>query len=162
MAAHCYTRSVPVWIARIIAYLFVGIVCAAGPVLLLIATITGIEKAIFVHSSVKTDGVVFGMRPVYERRSNKTWYPVFQFTAKDGRSFTVTSDVGERPFPWRPPQQVTILYDPDNPENARIDSFAQLWMPQAVLGTVGGGFATIPLLVLIRWLRLRKKSTETT
>ncbi len=142
--------------ARIIAYLFVGIVCAAGPIVLVIAAGTGIERALFVHSSLKAEGVIVGLSPVRPYRSNTSWRPVFQFTAEDGRSFTVLSNIGQRPSPWKQGEHVAVLYQADHPENAHIDSFGELWMPQVILGVVGAAFSSITLLVLLR----RRRSNE--
>jgi hypothetical protein len=50
-----------------------AILCAAGPVMLLIAAGTGMERAFFVRSSLSTDGVVVGLRPVRPYRANKSW-----------------------------------------------------------------------------------------
>jgi hypothetical protein len=60
--------------------------------------------------------------------TNKSLAPVFRFTAHNG---------------------MRVLYQDEHPENAHIDSFWQVWMPQFVLGIVGGGFSVIPLLVLL-------------
>jgi hypothetical protein len=45
--------------------------------------------------------------------------------------------------------RVPVLYEQDHPANAHIDSFAQLWEPQVVLGVVGGGFSIFPLLIIL-------------
>ena len=142
--------AVPSLPARIIAYLFVGVVCAAGPIVLLIAAGTGIERARFVHSSLQAEGVIVGLSPVRPYRSNTSWRPVFQFTTEDGRSFTVMSNIGQRRSTWKQGEHVAVLYQADHPENAHLDSFAQLWMPEVILGVVGAAFSTIPLLILLR------------
>jgi hypothetical protein len=137
--------------ARIIAYLFVGVLCAASPVMLLIAAGTGIERALFLHSSLSADGVIVGLRvPRPSRSSDKSRSPVFRFTANNGMSFTVISNIAQIPSPWKQGDAVRVLYQQDHPENAHIDSFVQLWMPQVVVGIVGGAFSAIPLLIFLR------------
>jgi hypothetical protein len=143
--------------ARIIAYLFVGVLCAAGPVMLLVATGTGMERALFIRSSLSADGVIVALRPVRRySSSSKSCWPVFRFTAKNGRSFTVTSNIAESPPPWQPGDTVPVLYQQDHPENAHIDSFFQLWRPQVIVGIVGAVFSAIPLLIFLR--RRRSKA----
>jgi len=142
--------------ARILAYLFVGILCATGPMMLLFAAGTGVERAIFVRSSFSTDGVIVGLSPVRPYRSNKSWYPVFRFTASDGQSYTVTSNVGERASSFKAGDIVRVLYEQDHPENAHIDTIFQLWAPQIIVGSVGMGFSVIPLLIFLR----RRRSIE--
>src|ERR1700692_3761327 len=136
--------------SRIIAYLFLGIFCAAGPVMLLIAIGTGIERALFVRSCISAAGVIVAPRPAHYKSSARSGFPIFRFTATDGRSFTVTSNIAQSPFPWRFGDPVPVLYQQDHPENAHLDSFVQLWEPQVILGIVGGGFSVIPLLILFR------------
>jgi len=136
---------------RIIAYLLLGIFCAAGPVLLLLALGTGVERALFVRSSLSAEGDIVALRPGRPSRpSDKSRRPVFRFTAKNGTSFTVTSNIAAHPSPWQPGDPVPVLYQPDRPENAYIDSFFQLWEPQVMLGTVGGAFSVVPLLIFLR------------
>jgi Protein of unknown function (DUF3592) len=139
-------------LARIIAYVFVGILCAVGPVMLLISAGTGLKRALFVRSSLSAEGVVVALR--YVRSSSKpmsqTCSPIFRFTAKNGTSFTVTSNIAQSPSPWRPGDSVRVLYQEDYPENAHIDSFVQLWEPQVILGIVGGICSVFPLLIFLR------------
>jgi hypothetical protein len=146
-------RETPSLLARLIAYLFVGVLCGAGPVLLLIAAGTGLERALFVRSSLSAEGIVVALR--YVRSSSKsstsrTCAPVFHFTARNGMSFTVTSNIAQSPSPWKFGDHVPVLYQEDDPENAHIDSFAQLWEPQVVLGAVGGACSIFTLLIVLR------------
>ena len=137
--------------ARIIAYLFVGILCATGPVLLLIAVGTGIERVLFVRSSLSAEGVVVALRYVRSSKStSRTCSPIFRFTAKNGVTFTVTSNIAQSPSPWKYGDHVRVLYQEGDPENAHIDSFVQLWEPQVILGIVGGAGSVFPLLIVLR------------
>jgi hypothetical protein len=138
----------PSWPARIMAYLLVGILCAAGPVMILVAAGTGIERAFFIRSSASADGVVVALRRV-PGSTKKSLAPIIRFTAQNGMSFTVGSNIYQSPSTWQLGGHVRVLYQEDRPENARIDTFWQLWMPQFVLGIVGGGFSVIPLLVFL-------------
>jgi hypothetical protein len=142
--------------ARIVAYLFLGIICAAGPVILSIVVVTGIERALFISSSASAQGVIVALRVVHPyRHSDRSRSPVFRFTTKDGSSFTVASNISQSPAPWQFGDQVPVLYQPGHPENAHIDSFVQLWEPQVILGIVGGAFSVIPLLIFVRRRRSR-------
>ena len=137
--------------ARVFAYLILGALCTIGPLLLLIAAGSGIERALFIRSSLSADGVIVAFRLVrHSRLRDQSRNPVFRFTAKDGRSFTVTSNVAQSPSPWRIGDPVPVLYRQEHPENAHINSFFQLWAPQVIVGIVGGAFSTIPLLIFFR------------
>ena len=145
---------------KIVAYLFVGSFCVVGPSLLLIAGVAGAQRALFLGSAAKAEGTVIAMRetPGSAGKTRKSYSPIFQFKAANGESYTVTSNIAERPTSWRLGGHIPVLYQPDRPENAHIDSFAQLWMLQAVVGAVGAAFSTIPAFILIR--RLRSDATR--
>ena len=56
-------------------------------------------------------------------------------------------------------QSVIVLYDPDNPEDARVDDFWQLWFLAAGAGVFGAGLIVIPLGAL-GWAFLGRKRTS--
>ncbi len=116
--------------------------------MLLVAAGTGIERALFIRSSSAAEGIVVALGSV-PGSTKKSLAPIFRFTAQNGMSFTVSSNIYERPSTWQLGANVRVLYQQDHPDNAHIDSFWQLWMPQFVLGIVGGGFSVIPLLILL-------------
>jgi hypothetical protein len=111
--------------ARILAYLLVGIFCAAGPIVLLVAADTDIERALFIRSSSSADGVLVALRSV-PGSTRKSLAPIFRFTAQNRMSFTVSSNIYESPSAWQLGGRVRVLYQEDRPENAHIDSFWQL------------------------------------
>ena len=84
-----------------------------------------------------------------------TYAPVFQFTASDGRTYTVSSDVYGRQSDVRYGERVRVLYWPNHAESARIDAFASLWTFPLVGGVVGAGFCVVPAIMLVAWLRRR-------
>jgi len=45
-------------------------------------------------------------------------------------------------------QSVIVLYDPDNPEDARVDDFWQLWFLPVGTGTFGASLIVVPLSAL--------------
>lgn len=136
--------------ARLVAYIFVGILCAAGPFLLLIAGVTAVQRVVFLHAAEPVQGQVVALREAPRRRNDRpSYFPIFRFTATDGQSYTVTSNIAEQQIAWLG-TPVRILYLPSHPQTARIDTFAQLWEGQIIPGVVGAAFSFIPLLVLFR------------
>jgi hypothetical protein len=139
---------------KIVVYLFFGLVCVVGAGLLLIAAVTGVQRALFLHSAATAEGAIIALRETPTAgRTRKSSFPIFQFKAANGESITVTSNIAESAASWQLGGPVRVLYQPDRPENAHIDSFAQLWMLQVVVGVVGAAFSTIPVLILIRRFR---------
>lgn len=142
-----------------VAYGFLGITCAAGPFILLLALVTGIQRAMFIHASIPTDGVIVGLgQPAGRKRSSIGRFPVFQFSTQGGTSVTVYSNITQSPPPWKFNQRVPVLYLQNHPQDARIDSFVQLWEPQVVLGVVGAAFSSWPAMIL--WSRRRLQNAR--
>lgn len=142
--------------ARMFAYVFIRSLCVVGPVFLLISAATGLARARFVHSSLSTQGVVVDFHYISAVNRPNTWIcaPIFRFTAKDGRSFTVTSHTGQNPCPWRIGDSVRVLYKENHPEYAHIDSFFQLWL----LPVVFGGLGAISTCLAVAFIHRRRRS----
>lgn len=137
--------------ARLIAYLIVGMVCAVGPLFLVIATVLSIRTAGLVSVTVGADGTIVEFQRAYStRRSREVYLPVFRFVANDGRTYMIRADSGASFVPFKPGDHVRILYFKDHPETARINSIAQLWMPQLILGFFGLVFTSFSVRIIRR------------
>jgi hypothetical protein len=142
-------------VARLFAIVFVGALMGMGPLLLVISGVMTVQRLSFLHDAGRAQGQVVALRQAHTKRSSRpAYFPVFRFTAVNGQSYTVTSTNGERRTDWLG-KPVPVLYSPRNPEDAHIDTFAQLWMAQMVMGVVGGGFSVIPLVVFLRRRKMR-------
>lgn len=53
-----------------------------------------------------------------------TYSPVLRFRTAEGQDMETESDVGTSPAPAREGDQVTVIYDPQKPTLARIDSMS--------------------------------------
>ena len=145
-------------VARLIAYVFIGSFCIVGPLCLAVALGSALQRVALIYSGLRADGTVIAKRQTGSTRI--TYAPVFQFTANDGRSYTVSSDVYGRESTFRYGQHLHVLYRQSRPEFARIDAFAQLWTFPLVAGVVGAGFSVIPALVLVNRMRRRTSGGE--
>jgi hypothetical protein len=141
-------------IGRLIAYVFLGSFCIAGPLLLLVSLGTAVQRAVLVHSGLRADAIVIAKRQMASSRSS--YAPLFQFTASDGRTYTVSSDVYGREADFSFGERVHVLYPQGRPQSARIDAFAQLWTSVLVTGVVGAGFSVVPAIVWVSWMRRRR------
>lgn len=138
-------------IARLIAWFFVGIIYAVGPTLVIIAVAISIPTARFVNAAVATDGKIISLNRVYlPRRSKEVYLPVFRFTANDGQPHMIMADSNTNLVPFKPGDHVRVIYLKDHPETARIDSIAQLWMPQLIFGVFGVAFTAFSFRILFR------------
>ena len=139
------------FVARLIAYVFLGSFCIAGPLFLVVAVTTAAQRAMLIHSGLRAQGTVIAKRPTGSSRV--TYAPVFQFTASDGRTYTVISDVYGQESAFSYGQRIGIFYRRDHADAARIDDFAALWTFPLLIGVVGAGFSIVPAIVLVAWMR---------
>jgi Ca2+/Na+ antiporter len=71
------------------------------------------------------------------------YYPIVAFSLPDGTIKTVQLSEGSWPPAYEKGEQVTILYDPAKPINARIQSTTSdilLWLLPGITGVIGVGF----------------------
>jgi Protein of unknown function (DUF3592) len=142
---------------RLIAYGLIGIFCIPGPLGLLFALNLAVHRAAFIHSAVRTEGTVIWMEPVRTTRTGAgTVIPVFRFTADDGRLHVINSDVSVPYATFKRGEPVGVLYLPDNPEKAHIDTFWMLWQESCIVGIWGAVWASIPVSVLV--IRRRRRA----
>lgn len=108
----------------------------------------------FLARAVRTSGLVVDMKRSWSRTgtggSSTIYYPIFRFTGPDGQGIVQKSRAGSSHPSLRPGDAVTVLYDPQKPSDARIDS-VQTRGPMAsvmamvfgaVFALVGVGMAT--------------------
>ncbi|MEY2818376.1 MAG: hypothetical protein RL275_1839, partial [Chloroflexota bacterium] len=71
------------------------------------------------------------------------YYPVVEFKARDGKRRTVQLNEGSNPQSHEVGDEVTVLYEPENPNDARIKSFgssALMWILPSITGLLGAAF----------------------
>lgn len=78
------------------------------------------------------------------------YYPIFQFVADNGKEVTSVASVGSSGRRYRVGASVKVLYSPDDPANAQLNSFADLWAMPICLGFFGSAFLGISLFLFIR------------
>jgi len=86
----------------------------------------------------------------YNRVIGETYFPVVEFTANDGKRRSVQLSEGSFPPAYEVGDEVTILYEPDHPLNARIKSFASsagMWILPGITGILGISFLAAVLAV---------------
>lgn len=116
----------------------------------------------FTASAARTDGVVLRLDRRYstdsDGNSGYLYYPVVQFTSSSGRAVEFRGSAGTRPPMYRKGERVAVLYDPETPDDARIDSLSDLWLGSLITGTIGFAFTGIGAGFLI--VRARRAKLE--
>jgi hypothetical protein len=112
-----------------------------GFVLLGLAAFFTWRTSAFIQRSQTATGIVTALVPVTSRDSDSKqttdYAPVFSFRTENGQTYTVTSSTSSNPPSFAVNEDVTVLYDPADPQQARIDSFVQLWLVPVILGSIG-------------------------
>jgi hypothetical protein len=134
---------------------------AVGCFLLALALVSAAQSELFLRRSVTAAGTVISMRAKEDDDSNSS-APTFSFKSCDGPSYTVASNNFSSPAEFTAGQAVTVLYERDRPEEARINSFYQVWGMAEVLGIIGGVFVALGtgFLKYLDWRNRRKMDAQ--
>lgn len=116
--------------------------CVVGVLLLVLSLGTAGRTEQFLRGSVATHGSVVANVELTDREV-LSYAPVFEFADAAGKTHRVQSRVSSNPPDFAVGQPIRIRYERDDPEDARPDSFGQLWAT-----TVAGGVAGVVILAL--------------
>lgn len=112
------------------------------------------------ESTQRSTGAQRGTRSV-------TFAPLFRFRTADGQEIEVISNLGSNPPSHRPGDLVSVYYDAEDPYNARIDSFMDLYFLALMFGgmgalffLIGGGMLGFAVLKSRRAQQLRRSGTR--
>lgn len=138
---------------KIILSIFTGV----AVLMLLVAGIASFNNIMKVNREESASGVVVDMTKRLEydeedrdRVIGEIYYPVVEFTAKDGKRRRVQLSEGSWPPAYEVGEEVTVLYDPDKPLDARIKSTGSsvlMWILPGVTGILGIAFLGAVLVV---------------
>jgi len=121
---------------------FVGFVLAALALFFLIRTRS------FISRSKQTQGTITQM--VYSSDSDSSGYtPVFRFRTLEGQEVEVSGNLRTNPPQFQVGQTIEVLYDPENPQKARIKKWMNLYFVPALLGFLGLVFGGIGVGIMI-------------
>ncbi len=100
---------------------------------------------------VKAQGTVVDVvsRTQTQSGERKTFfYAVVEFRTADGEAIRFEDSTGSNPPAYRVGDAVEVLYDPQTPQSAMIDSWV-LWLPSTIVMGFGGLLAVIGGLTLL-------------
>jgi hypothetical protein len=81
-------------------------------------------------------------------RQDGCYCPRIRFQTTDGHEIDFVSDSGNNPASYSVGESVSLLYDPQHPEKASINSFTSLWLLPILLGILGVG-CTVPGIIFL-------------
>jgi hypothetical protein len=139
-----------------------GVFSAVGVGMLVGSFFAFTDTRSFISRAVEAEGQVIGLdrsRSSSGSGSSSTTYrPVVEFTSATGKRIEFTSNVGSNPPSHRVGESVRVLYDPVDPDSARIKSFFQLWFVFIIFFVLGLIFAAIGLTMILLRVRGRQRT----
>lgn len=115
----------------------------------------------FIGRAVEADGKVTDLersRSSSSSGSGTTYRPVVEFTTATGKRIEFVSSVGSSPPSHRVGEAVKVLYNPTDPQSARIKSFFHLWFGFLIVFALGLIFAAVGLGMIFIRARGRKRA----
>ncbi len=96
----------------------------------------------FLATAVEAHGVVVDLvfRETGGRHASWSYFPHVRFRTADGREIDFESGSGSNPPSYWVNETVTVLYDPQQPQRAYLNSFGSLWAGTIVLAILGVAF----------------------
>jgi hypothetical protein len=135
--------------------IFVGLLFFVIGIVILISGVVSVFKTRSrVANSLSADGVVTAFATGMGK-SGYLYYPVVQFRIPSGQAISFQSSVGKSRAGYSVGQQVKVLYDARNPQEAEIDSLSSLWLvPGCMLAmglafTIGGLFLSVVMTLVM-------------
>ncbi len=114
----------------------------------------------FIATAKHASGTVTELVPKRDSDDGSTTYtPVVMFEADSGASVSFTSSFSSNPPSYAVGETVEVLYEPGNPNDARIKGFGSLWLAPVILGGIGTVFSAIGFGILIA-SRLGKRKRD--
>ncbi|HEY6814851.1 MAG TPA: DUF3592 domain-containing protein [Croceibacterium sp.] len=89
-----------------------------------------------------------------------TYAPMVEFRDAAGELHRFTSRVGSNPPSYSTGEAVEVIYTPQAPDEAVIDSFADRFLMPSIFGGLGALFTAIGLGLLLAWVRGRRIAAE--
>jgi hypothetical protein len=124
---------------QLITLLFVSIAL----LMLTVAVVSGSQAVGLYLREVRTTGVVTALTTRVTADGDVFYYPVITFRLPDGARYSAEIAEGGYPSAYAVDQIVTVAYDPERPDHARIASsfsLPPLWILSAITGFLGVAF----------------------
>lgn len=107
-------------------------------------SVSYIRKAIsFVNKSEKAVGVVTSVVKESDNDGGYTYRPIFTFQTGRNQEVTYRHTVTSSPASWKEGEEATIIYNPDNPKEARLYTYFGVFGTAVVLMAIAMPFLVI-------------------
>ena len=132
------------------AELIIGIVFSlVGMLLAAIAIFLFIRTRIFLSTAQEVKGTVVRMVYSHSSEGGGGYSPVYQFRTLEGQTIEAGDSMSSNPPMFHEGQVIDVLYDPRNPQKARIKKWMSLYFVSMLLGGMGLIFGGIGVVMLV-------------
>ena len=126
-------------ITRIVARVFGAIMLASASGLLALGGSCCNRTVQFKKTAVEVQGAVIELKEGSSSdHSHPVYYPIIRYADTAGQEHTLYSGTGSFPPAYAVGDRVSVLYNPANPKDAKVNSFSDLWLLPLILGILGG------------------------
>ncbi|PIS31422.1 hypothetical protein COT42_01110 [Candidatus Saganbacteria bacterium CG08_land_8_20_14_0_20_45_16] len=81
--------------------------------------------------------------------TNTVYYPIVRFEARDKQTIEFKSNLVKSSLTfYHVGQKVKVVYPPENPQKARIDSFSNLWLGPILMAVIAALLGAIGMLLI--------------
>jgi hypothetical protein len=122
-------------------FLVLGLGLGAGAFVAFVRTRT------FLATAYTTQGEVLALEAYQDKGGGTLYRPVLRFRTHAGQETEFRSPEGSSAPGFQVGQRIDVVYNPEEPSDARIQGFMQLWLPTLILGTLGGIFVLVGALL---------------
>lgn len=131
---------------------------AAGVVFFIAGVVILVRTVQFVAGAEHATGTVVDLSREIDDEGDETFYPVVRFTTAEGQEIEFVSSSGSSPPSESPGDRVDVLYDPDDPSDAKLSGFFHLWLFPGLFFLFGAAFFAIAWF--LRWLLRRPTAVD--
>jgi len=114
-----------------------------------IGVVSAIRTFLFLHSAVPETGEIIKLIERKNYKKDTLYTPVFTFRDHNGNIHTVFSAMASHHPVGNAGDRIAILYNPDNPKHAEVNSFVSIWGFSAIFGGLGAFFFIVFWIVAI-------------
>ena len=132
----------------LIAASIAAVFMASGIVMIFIGWNLYSEQQQLQSQGIEAKGQIIGFQRLkveHENRLRENFVPIVEFRTESGEMVTFMGAVAERFWTdYQMGKAVTVVYDPQIPEDASINELAEIWFAPAMFLLIGLGAALIP------------------
>jgi hypothetical protein len=110
---------------------------AVGVVALIVGAVLLVRTVQFVAEAEHATGTVVDMSRERDSEGDVSFHPVVRFRTAQGDTIVFVSSYGSSSPSESPGDRVEVLYDPDDPSDAKLSGLFQVWLFPAVVLLIG-------------------------